>query len=907
MEQIPFAIPQSPVATLGYIVLWVAFVMAAYCVFVGVVGNAQRKPAWIRSSVAMSHAFTAIMTVASMLMVYAFVSHDFTIKYVASNSDTTMSIWYKVTAYWGALEGSLMFWVFVLGLFSSVAIAQNVRKHADMMGYVVGVIMAVQLFFLAILIYTRNPFLTHLTQPPADGEGLNPLLQNYWMVIHPPTMYIGFVASTIPFAFGIAALASGRLDDMWLSSTRLWMFICFFFLSFGLILGGRWAYEELGWGGYWAWDPVENAGFLPWFTATAFLHSIIVQKQRGMLKVWNLSLVAATFFLTILGTFMTRAGIVQSVHAFGQDNELAMYFTLFMAAILILSTGLIVYRLPRLRSVHQLESFVSREGAFLVNNWILIGCATFVVFGTMGPTISEAFDGHRKNWGPEFFNLFMVPLGLILLLLAGAAPLLAWRQTTRARLQRQFAVPLSLLVGVPLALAIFFPKTRALSSIFVEPLRLPAALICFGVVAFTFSCIFQEFWRGAKVRKKQTQSDWLSSLIGIVFAKRTRYGGYIIHLGVAIMFLGFAGKAYELRVDRSLQNPGDSFSIREYNFVYRGTQVRSTDNKKMTTARVDLQIDGVDVAELYPAIWQYWKGDQQTTEVDMHHLAKEDVYIILSGVSRGDGGKVAIANFRVYVNPLINFVWLGFGFLALGTFLCLLPARLLQKIEPENTGRLGHVATVLGVVLVFGISVLGLVKVASAQPQMEHSQEQDRAPSHADDGGYAHRCQPGSAEAVQYLGERASDPVLPRIFDNITCMCGGCKRETLDACRCGYAAKERCDALPMIATLMQQGKSDDEIYHGVLQNFVNKHGQAALTKPQTAVAWIAPLVAITLGGVLVFVLGLGFVRKSRALSEATESHLSEEGVLSGNENQSDADVPSQYESQLDDELAELED
>src|SRR5262245_9981741 len=342
------SVPFSPIALVGSISLLAAYAVAAWCVSAGIAGNARKSRRLVNSAVFGLYGFAALVGLASALMIYAMVTHDYAIKYVAAVSDTTMETWYKVTAFWGGLDGSVLFWVLVLSLFSTLAILVPHRRHGDIVGFVVATIMVVQVFFLSLLIFTKNPFTTFLTTPPADGQGLNPLLQNYWMVIHPPSLYTGFVAATIPFAFGIGALASGRLDDMWLGSVRVWMLICFGFLSLGLILGGRWAYEELGWGGYWAWDPVENAGFMPWFTATAFLHSAIIQEQRGMMKRWNLFLVVLTFMLTIFGTFMTRSGIVQSVHAFGEDNELALDFIVFMAFVLVVSLGLIGYRSNKL-------------------------------------------------------------------------------------------------------------------------------------------------------------------------------------------------------------------------------------------------------------------------------------------------------------------------------------------------------------------------------------------------------------------------------------------------------------------------------------------------------------------------------------------------------------------------------
>src|SRR6266496_5127368 len=391
-------------ASLGTFLLLATFVVCSYAAVVSVAGARRRSYRLIESGVGAFYLVAALMTVASAVIVNAFLTDDFSIKYVAHYSDSVQPLFYKITSYWGGLDGSIMFWVFLLAVFGSIAVHVNRERHRELIPYVVAVISTVQMFFLFVMVVHKNPFTTFLTRPPADGTGLNPLLQNYWMVIHPPSLYIGFVGMTIPFAFCMGALASGRLDDSWLYSVRVGMLICFGFLPLGLILGGRWAYEELGWGGYWAWDPVENAGLMPWFTATAFLHSAIIQEQRGMMKRWNLVLVIVTFFLTIFGTFMTRSGIVQSVHAFGEDNVLAVDFIVFMAAILVVSVGLIVHRSNKLATKTEFDSFYSREFAFLLNNWILLACAFFVLFATMFPTISEAIDGSRVSVGPEFFN-----------------------------------------------------------------------------------------------------------------------------------------------------------------------------------------------------------------------------------------------------------------------------------------------------------------------------------------------------------------------------------------------------------------------------------------------------------------------------------------------------------------------
>src|SRR6266446_2053441 len=415
--------------SLGTFLLLSAFVVCSYALVASVVGARRRSRRLIESGIGAFYLIAALMTVASAVIVNAFLTDDFSIKYVAHYSDSVQPLFYKITSYWGGLDGSIMFWVFLLSIFGSIAVWVNRERHRELIPYVVAIISTVQMFFLYLMVVHKNPFTTFLTPPPADGTGLNPLLQNYWMAIHPPSLYTGFVGMTIPYAFGMAALITGHLDDAWLRAVRRWTMFAWLFLSFGLTLGMIWAYEELGWGGFWAWDPVENAGLLPWFTATAFLHSVMVQERRSMLRVWNVALVIVTFFLTIFGTFMTRSGVVSSVHAFGEDAALARLFTGFMITILVASFSLVVYRLPLLRSRNELDSWVSREAAFLVNNWILLFSAFFILFATMFPTLSEAVRGQRLTVAAAFYNKWMLPVGLILLFLPGVGTLLAWRKS----------------------------------------------------------------------------------------------------------------------------------------------------------------------------------------------------------------------------------------------------------------------------------------------------------------------------------------------------------------------------------------------------------------------------------------------------------------------------------------------
>src|SRR2546428_4415372 len=406
-------------ASLGTFLLLAAFVVCSYAAGVSITGARRRSRRLIESGIGAFYLVTALMTVASAVIVNGFLTADFTIRYVAHYSDSVQPMLYKITSYWGGLDGSIMSGVFLLSVFGSTGVYVTRERHRELIPYVVAVISIVQMFFLFLMVVHNNPFATFITNAPADGNGLNPALQSYWMVIHPPSLYTGFVGMTIPFAFGMAALITGHLDDAWLRAVRRWTMVAWLFLTFGLMLGMIWAYEELGWGGYWAWDPVENAALLPWFTATAFLHSVMVQGRRGMLRVWNVTLVITTFFLTIFGTFMTRSGVVQSVHAFGDDPILAKLFVGFMIVIVTFSFALVIYRLPLLKARNELDSWVSREAAFLLNNWILLFSAMFVLFGTMFPTLSEAVTGERLTVAGAFFNKWMTPVGLVLLMLTG--------------------------------------------------------------------------------------------------------------------------------------------------------------------------------------------------------------------------------------------------------------------------------------------------------------------------------------------------------------------------------------------------------------------------------------------------------------------------------------------------------
>src|SRR5215216_3086619 len=654
-------------ASLGYYLLLAAFVTCAYAASICVAGAWRRSRRLIDSGLGAFHLTSAIMVVASGAMVYSFVAGNYAIKYVQHYSDSLQPLFYKLTSYWGGLDGSIMFWVFMLSLFGSAAVHVNRERHRELIPYVAAIIAIVEMFFLFLMVIHNNPFETFLGAAPPEGRDLNPILQNFYMAIHPPTMYLGFVGLTIPYAFGMAALITGYLDDSWLVAVRRWTMVAWLFLSLGLCLGMIWAYEELGWGGYWGWDPVENAALLPWFTATAFLHSVMVQERRGMLRVWNVSLVILTFFLTIFGTFMTRSGVVQSVHAFGDDPELARLFMGFMVLTLTVSFGAVIYRLPLLRARNELDSWVSREAAFLLNNWILLFSAFFVLFATMFPTLSEAITGQRITVGAPFFNQWMIPIGLILLLLTGVGPLLAWRKSTILNLRDQFLFPVAsglAVGGLMIALGV----------------RIWSSGICFAFAGFVLGTIAQECWRGARVRQQTTATDLFTAFVGLVGRNKRRYGGYLVHVAIVLIFLGFAGEGFRQK-ETALLKPGQQVTVSD--FTVRLDAIRVTENERMqaVTGHITVLRNGAELTKMYPARWYFRKHeDQPTTEVAIRRSFAGDLYVVMPAFTLEEQK----ASIEVVVTPLVNWVWLGFGLLALGTLIALLP-------ETAYTFALAHV------------------------------------------------------------------------------------------------------------------------------------------------------------------------------------------------------------------------
>ncbi|MEE9610486.1 MAG: heme lyase CcmF/NrfE family subunit, partial [Desulfatiglandales bacterium] len=570
-------------------------------------------------------------------------------------------------AFYAGQAGSLLFWAWLLSLFAFIVIWQNRERNRDVLPHVNLILACLTFFFISLMVFVTNPF-TRLATVPPDGQGLNPLLQNPGMIFHPPTLFLGYVGFAVPYAFAMAALIKGRLGSTWIRTTRRWTLFSWFFLTIGNLLGAQWAYVELGWGGYWAWDPVENASFMPWLVATAYLHSVMIQEKRGMLKIWNIVLITLTFLLTIFGTFITRSGIISSVHTFGQSS-LGWIFLAFMGVIIIVSFNLLISRLPQLRSRNELDSFLSRESSFLYNNLLLIGIAFATLWGTLFPVISEAVRGVKITVGPPFFNKVNIPFGLALLALVGLCPLFAWRKTTFKNLRGNFLLPfvLSAVGGI-----VFY----------LLGIRHAYALISFTLSLFVMISIYLEFSQGARVRKKTTGEGIIRALWTIVNRNKRRYGGYIVHVGIVMIFVGITGSAFKVEKQATVKK-GESFSIKNYTLRYDSLSQYPTANKEVIAASVSLFNAGSRVTVLFPEKNFHRGQDQPASEVAIRSTLKEDVYLILAG-HEGD-----TATFKVLVTPLVIWLWIGGVVMTLGTIFAMLPdqrkgRRLLHQAQNEE-------------------------------------------------------------------------------------------------------------------------------------------------------------------------------------------------------------------------------
>jgi cytochrome c-type biogenesis protein CcmF len=611
-----------------------------------------------------------MVVLASLGLWTAIFTHDFSFKYVASFTSANLPKAYLFTSFWAGQAGSLLFWCLILAIYSALAVWTNRTRNRVLMPYVSGTLALVLIFFLATMCLGANPY-ERLDWIPPDGRGMNPQLQNPGMAIHPPNLYLGYVGTTIPFAFAIAALLTRRLDAEWLAAVRKWALLAWFFNTTGILLGMWWAYVELGWGGYWAWDPVENASLLPWLVNTAFLHSIMVQEKRGMLRKWNVTLVVSTFLLAIFGTFITRSGIISSVHSFAQ-SPVGNWFAAFLVVAIIATAYLVTTRLKDLEAKAELESMVSREAAFLYNNLVLVGIAFSVLWGTLFPIITEAVRGEKITVGPPFFNAVNIPLGLLLLLLTGIGPLIAWRRASISNLQRQFLGPVIALITAPFILLLF-------------GMRDFTAIIAYSFAAFVSMTLVQEFYKGIGARRRMYGEAIPSAFTRLVARNRRRYGGYIVHMGVVVIFCAFAGLAFKKEYDLTFQ-PGDKHDLMDpwghkWSFVSQGVSQYNVLNREVTAIALDVSRDGQPAGVMTSEKRQHVDSRgaptfQPSTEVGIKSSLREDVYIVFAGV-RGDES----AEIRVTFNPLVTWVWLGGVLMAIGGLIVMWPQARKRRVQ----------------------------------------------------------------------------------------------------------------------------------------------------------------------------------------------------------------------------------
>ena len=670
------------IPALGEFALWIALPISIWGCVLAFLGGRWSRGDLVLSAERSTYAISILFIIASIGIIAAFMRDQFQYWYVYNYSSTNLHPFFKFAGLWAGQRGSLLFWGLNLSLFSSLAVWMNRSRNRDLMPYVNGVLLAFIGFFISISLFVTPPF-EQLGFTPADGRGLNPQLQNYWMTIHPPTMYVGFTSFNVPFAFAISALMVGRLDARWIQATRKWILTSWFFLTLAIIFGMRWAYEELGWGGYWFWDPVENASLLPWLVATAFLHSVMIQESRGMLKVWNMGLVLLTFLMTIFATFLTRSGLIESVHSFAQNLTIAWIFLGCMGITGAVCLVLIVWRYPVLVSERQFESALSRESAFLLNNLILLGVAFAVTWGTMFPLLTEGLTGSKVAVGPPFFNQVNIPIGLILLALMGIGPVIAWRKASARNLKKNFILPVAVLVSTAAVL-------------FSAGVRHPYALLTFSIGAFVLTIIVIEFWKGTRARARIERENAFTAFVHLVRRNRRRWGGYIVHVGVVIMFMGFAGSAFNREVRQSMV-PGDSVAVdspfgHEYLLTYQGLSTTLVPSMRQAIALFSVEKDGVPAGsittqrQLNLAV----SPPQPISEVGIRSTFVEDLYLILATVEDevllgSNEPEFQRATFQFQINPLVPWIWYGGLVIAAGALIGLWPG----AGVPTRTSRLG--------------------------------------------------------------------------------------------------------------------------------------------------------------------------------------------------------------------------
>lgn len=596
-----------------------------------------------------------LASLAAFALFRLFVTDAFQVEYVASYSDRALPLFYKATAFWAGQKGSLLFWAWVLSVYGAM-VCVNTRKETTQKNtpYIYLILAGIISFFFLLLIAVSSPF-ELLSYLPADGRGLNPMLQNPGMIFHPPTLFLGYIGFTIPFAYAIASLVSGELDANWIRKTRRWNILSWIFLTIGIILGGQWAYVELGWGGFWAWDPVENASFIPWLVSTAFIHTSIIQERRNIMKVWNMSLIVLTFLTCIFGTYLVRSGILQSVHDFGATG-LGAYFLVFMTVLALASIFLIAESYSELRTQHALESLLSRESTFLFNNVILLAIAFSTFFGTIFPLISEIVTGNKLTVGEPFFNMVNTPLFLLLLAITGLCPLISWRKASPEQLKKNFLLPFGVALSGGVVLAIM-------------GVRETYPLLAFSLSIFVASTIVLEFIGGGRARRRLTGEPFFLALPKVVWKLRRRYGGYVVHFGIVLMVVGITGStAFKLEKEVTLLR-GDIMTIGDYTLQYKDMSSFQDRNRTVYSATLGVTQNGKEAGEITTERRYYINADQPTTEVSLRISALEDLYLTMPMIGKNDEITIKAA-----VNPLMIWGWIGGVLMVLGGIMAIIPS-----------------------------------------------------------------------------------------------------------------------------------------------------------------------------------------------------------------------------------------
>ncbi len=639
----------------GNAALLLAFVIAIYSIISSALGAAKVRSELVISGRNAAFGVTLLLTVASGALLASFLARDFSLKYVAETSSRNMTWDITVTSFWGGQVGSLLLWTWTLSLLTAAVLWSNRDKYPGLMPLVNAVLLTIQVFFLFLLVFVSSPF-QRLAIVPPDGRGLNPLLWDAGMFIHPPLLLMGYMSFSVPFAFGISALVSGRLGNEWLYAVRRWAILSWGIQGAGLLAGAWWAYHVLGWGGYWGWDPVENAALLPWLVATAFIHSIMVQERRKMLKVWNLVLVISAFALSIFGTFVVRSGILSSVHSFAQ-SAIGPYFFGFLGVILIGSLGIFFYRMPQLKGENVYESVASREVGFLFNNLLFIGIALATFWGMVFPLISEMARGVKISVGPPFYQQVNGPLILVLTVLMGIGPLLAWRRTSYKSLKMNFVRPLIVsLISIAALILLFRGEV--------------AAAVAYGSCIFVTAVILMEFYRGARARRRLGDS-LVSALPNLVMKNRRRYGGYIVHLAIVFIGLGIIGSSFFQKETIATLSPGQALTVGRYSLTYQGLSQAISPGVETVFAAVTIS-DGRNIlARVTPQRRFHENWEQQPTTgvvIATTWPWLDDVYLLLTGWDEAGN-----ATFRAIVNPMVALLWVGAGVFLLGTTVVLWP------------------------------------------------------------------------------------------------------------------------------------------------------------------------------------------------------------------------------------------